>query len=325
MPKRYDYLLIGAALIDINAETEDLEKVDTKKEHLICLDLASKTNLDSEKTNTGGSALNVGITLDCLGARSALVTCIGQDIFGDYIIRRLDDSNINKSFVYRKNKSTGIGINILSAGEKSSLVFHGAVDELSEDDITQTMIKESKHILITSISSQKNFRAFKKILRLAKKFDVPVIFAPSMTMIRKNIADLKKLRFKFDIAIMNYEEGIAITGKKEIKQILDKLNANTCVITKDKEGAFAKHGKEYLQVNSLPVKIKNTTGAGDVFCGSFVHTFYTKKSLKEALRIATTVAGMKLATMESEVMCFPPEILKFLKVYEKKIKIKELK
>lgn len=323
---RHDYLIIGAAVVDILAEAGFLEKKSKSNkyiEHVMCLSMATKTTLDELKVNPGGSALNVAITIDCMGGRSALLTCIGENVFGDFILKRLRDSNIDSSYIKRSETQTGIGINLVSNGEKSSLVYHGAVDDLSPLDISAAMVKNANHIIITSLTSAKNYLLFLKTLKLAATYRVPVVFAPSITMLKKAYKRIRTLRHAFDIVIMNYEEASFLTRKKDIRQMLRTLPGRVVVITKDKDGAFAREGKHMMHVNSLPVKVKGTTGAGDVFCGAFVDTYYKTKSISEALKIATTVAGMKLGRMEAEVQCFPPEIMRFLKEYEKRIHVRK--
>ncbi|MBS3133548.1 carbohydrate kinase family protein [Candidatus Woesearchaeota archaeon] len=324
---KHDFLIIGAALVDLIATTTPMKRVvlpGKYVEHRIYLSLASKTSLKSVELSPGGSALNVAVTMDCMGSRNAFLTCIGKNVFGDFLLRKLKTTKINASYVKRVDTRTGIGINLISGGEKSCLVYHGAVDMLGPDDLSPAMVKNSRHILLTSITSRKNYALFLKILKLAKKYGVPVIFAPSITMLKAFKRDLQNLNYPFDAIILNYEEGSFLTHKKGVKQILKSLPARVAVVTKDREGAYAKEGSTFLSVNSLPVKIKNTTGAGDVFCGAFVNTYYKTGAIKEALKIATCVASMKLSKMEAEVQCFPPQVIKFLKVYEKKLRVRAI-
>ncbi len=326
MPKQHDFLIVGGALVDILTSTPDLDRIDisTHAERLICFDFASKTNLTEMKIHTGGSALNVAITMDCMGARTAMFTALSKSLLGEYVLQRIHNSNINSAYIKRVNTETGVGISLLSGGEKSTLVYHGALDELGKNDVSEPMVKRSKVIIITSITSTKNWRAFKTILQLAKRHHVPIVFAPSMTMIKQFKTELKKLRYTFDITIMNSDEARELTGKSTIPDQLKSLPSRVAVVTKDNDGAYAREGKKIVHVNALPVTVRSTTGAGDVFCGAFTHTYYETKSLSEALKIGVTVAAMKLMRVEAEVQCFPPQILRFLTQWEKKIRVRDV-
>lgn len=324
MPKRYDCLVIGAALVDILAETGQMKKVVVPGnyiEHRIYLSLASKNTLKSAEISPGGSALNVAVTMDCMGSKLALLTCLGQDVFGDFILDKIKKTRINASLIKRAKAQTGIGINLISGGEKSCLAFHGAVDELGEKELTEQMVADAKRILITSLASKKNYALFLKALQLAKKHKVPVVFAPSITMLREHAEKIRKLNYEFEMVILNYEEGSFLTQKKEVRQMLESLPGKIAVVTKDRDGAYAREGTKMLAINAVPVKVVNTTGVGDSFCGAFVHTYSKTGSLEGALKAGTAVAHMNLSTMETEIRCSKAQIDGFLKKHGKKLRI----
>ncbi len=327
MQKRHDCLVIGAALVDILAETGQMRKVVLPGkyiEHRIFLSLASKTMLKNLQLSPGGSALNVAVTMDGMGSKVAILTGIGKSVFGNYILERLKATGIGAPYVKVVPKETGIGISLISGGEKSSLAYHGAVDALSEKDITPEMVKSSRRILITSLTSKSNYTLFLKTLSLAKKHGVPVIFAPSITMLKEFPERLRKLNYKFEMVILNYEEGSFLTHKKGVKEILEALPGRVAVVTKDREGAYAREGKRMLAVNAVPVKVVNTTGVGDSFCGAFVHTYARTGSLEESLKCGAAVAQMNLSTMETEIRCSEAQIGAFLKKHGKNVRVTKM-
>ncbi len=327
MQKRYDCLVIGAALVDILAETGPIRKLVMPGEYVenkLCFSLASKTLLSSMQLSPGGSALNVAVTMSGMGSNLALLTAVGKSVFGDYILERLKTTKIGAHYVKRVLEETGIGISLISGGEKSSLVCHGAVDALGEKDITPEMVRSSRRILITSLASKSNYALFLKALSLAKKNKVPVIFAPSITMLKEFSERIRKLNYKFEMVILNYEEGSFLTRKKEIKQILESLPGRISVVTKDRDGAYAREGKKMLAVNTVPVKVVNTTGVGDSFCGAFVQTYAKTGSLEKSLKAGTAVAHMNLSTMESEIRCSTAQIGEFLKKRGKNLRIAKM-
>ncbi len=327
MQKRYDCLVIGAALVDILAEIGPMKKVvlpGKYVEHRIYLSLASKTMLKRMQLSPGGSALNVAVTMSGMGSRLALLTAVGKSVFGDYIIEMLKTTKISAHYAKIVPEETGIGISLISEGEKSSLVCHGAVDRLGEKDITPEMVRSSRCILITSLTSKSNYALFLKTLSLAKKNRVPVIFAPSITMLKEFSDRIRKLSYEFEMIILNYEEGSFLTRKKEIKRILESLPGRIAVVTKDRDGAYAREGKRMLAVNTVPVKVVNTTGVGDSFCGAFVQTYAKTGSLERALKAGAVVAHMNLSTMETEICCSTAQIGDFLKKHGRNLRVRQI-
>ncbi len=303
---KYDFFVVGSSTLDIIAKTSDVERIDIAGkhvEHLVCISFASKSELESLELSPGGSASNSAIMMRTLGSSVCLLSAVGNDEFGKIVLKDLGKNGISTATVkVSGNSSTGIGLSILSpGGEKSILVYRGANSALGPSDVSESAIKDSRHVLITSLVSAKNYGLFKKVLALAGKHGKPVVFAPSITMLHSWMPELRKLRPHFDIVIMNYEEGSYYTGKSSIKDILNLLPGKVVVVTKDVEGAYAadKSGKnsknaKYLHVSAVPVKIMDTTGAGDAFSGAFAHTYYKAHSITDALKTAASAAALKL-------------------------------
>ncbi len=301
-----DFFVVGSSTLDIIAKTNDIERIDIAGrhvEHLVCISFASKSELESLELSPGGSASNSAIMMRTLGSSVYLLSAVGNDEFGKLVLSDLKRNGINTAAVKAFGSSpTGVGLDILSSGgEKSVLVYRGANNALGPSDVSESAIKDSRHILVTSLVSAKNYGLFTKILAFARKHGKPVVFAPSITMLHSWMPQLRKLRPHFDVVIMNYEEGYYYTGKDDIKGILNSLPGKIAVVTKDVEGAYVvdqsgKNSKsaKYFHVSAVPVKIKDTTGAGDAFSGAFAHTYYLAHSITDALKTAASAAALKL-------------------------------
>ncbi len=299
----YDFLVVGSSTLDIVAKTSSVERIDIGRkvvERLVCIPFASKTELESLELHPGGSASNSAIMMKTLGSSVYLLSAVGRDEFGRSVLADLKRNGINTATVrVLGNSSTGVGISILSSGgEKSSLVYRGANSRLGSGDVSEAEIKGAKAVFITSLVSEKNYGLFRKVLALAKKHGRQAIFAPSITMLHRWMPELKKLKPHFDMVIMNYEEGRHYTGKSGVKEILDLLPGKVAVVTKDAEGAYAveRNGgsRRYAHIPAVPVRVVDTTGAGDAFGGAFASTYCSSRSLPEALKTAVAAAALKL-------------------------------
>jgi sugar/nucleoside kinase (ribokinase family) len=326
--KMYDFLAIGSAVVDMLATTKDIERIDIKApkaQRFVCISFASKTELQNLKLDIGGSAMNSAVTMARLGAKTALLSAIGNDIFGERILDELAKDNIGTEFVKVKKGSTGVGINLISGGgEKSVLVYRGVLNELSPRDLPEEAIMQAKHLFITSLVSKPCCDLFIKAVRLAKKHHRAIIFAPSISMLHAFKSELRKLHQHFDVVILNYEEGCYYTDKNEIKAILKSLPGRINVVTKDVEGAYAREGNRYYHIGAVPVEIKSTTGAGDAFNGAFTYQYYKTRSLTKSLKLATAVAAMKLTHVESEFHRSLKEVHRFVRKNNKYLSVKRI-
>jgi len=298
-----DFFVVGSSTLDFLAKTRDVERIDISGKtvrRLVCISFASKSELDRLELHPGGSGANSAIMMRTLGASVYLLSAVGDDDFGKLILADLERNGIDTSTIkVFGGSSSGVGLSILSgAGEKSLLVYRGANSELGSSEVPEEAIRASRHVFIASLVSSTNYSLFQRVISLAGKHRKPVVFAPSITMLHSWMRELRKLKPKFDVAIMNYEEGCYYTGKTGIKEILDLLPANVCVITKDVEGAYAAEkdgkGRKYFHVPALRVKVVDTTGAGDAFSGAFAATYYSSFSLHDALKLAVSAAALKL-------------------------------
>ncbi len=294
-----DFFVVGSSTLDIIAKTNDVERIDIAGKHverLVCISFASKSELDSLVLSPGGSASNSAIMIGALGSSVCLLSAVGNDEFGKIVLADLKRKGINASAVkVFSNVSTGVGLDIISSGgEKSILVYRGANSSLGPSDVSEPAIRNSRHVFIASLVSARNFKLFEKVLALARKHRKPVVFAPSITMLHSWMPELRRLKPRFDVVIMNYEEGSYYTGKSDVKGVLGALPGRVVVVTKDVEGAYARDSRIFSHVAAVPVKIADTTGAGDAFSGAFAQAYYSTGSVTEALKTAAAAAALKL-------------------------------
>ncbi|MBI2145354.1 hypothetical protein HYU18_03470 [Candidatus Woesearchaeota archaeon] len=299
MKKGDGFLVVGSSTVDILAKTSDVERVDIAGKHverLVCISFASKSELQGVELHPGGSGSNSAIMMRALGSRVFLLSAVGGDEFGRVVLSDLKKFGVNSSLVrVFGGESTGVGIVIISSGgEKSILVYRGANSRLGPSDISDAAVRNSEVVFVASLVSSRNYQLFKKVLSLSRKHRKPVVFAPSITMLHAWMPELGKLKPHFDIAIMNYEEGSYYTGKSDIKDILGALPARVAVVMKDAEGAYAREGRKFFHVPAVPVRVLDTTGAGDAFSGAFAQSFFSTKSVTTALKTAAAAAALKL-------------------------------
>ncbi len=321
-----DFFVVGSSTVDIIARTSDVERVDIAGksiERLVCISFATKSELEQLEIHPGGSASNSAIMIRTLGSSVNLLSAVGSDSFGKIILDDLKKNGINASNVkVFKNAATGVGIVILSGGEKSILVFRGANSELGGKDFSDAAVKGVKRVFIASLVSQKNYALFKKAVAAAKKYGKPVVFAPSITMLHSWLPQLRQLRPHFDVMIVNYEEGSYYAGRKSVKEILSSLPARIAVVMKDVEGAYARDERKFFHVSAVPVKIADTTGAGDAFSGAFAQAYYSTGSVAESMRTAAAAAALKLTHKGAHFGKTKAELAAFMKKHRSSLVVR---
>jgi len=97
-----------------------------------------------------------------------------------------------------------------------------------------------------------------------------------------------------DVFSPNAAEARRLTGKTEVVDCLEQLaQLSPTVIIKDGEhGCHYRSGAEYIQAASIPVDVRDTTGAGDNFDSGYLYGVLNDFSVKECLRIANKCGAL---------------------------------
>lgn len=319
---RFDFVVIGSATVDLiirSNELKRIEKIVSRKQiPFLCLRYGSKIEMDHIEFDPGGSGHNIATGLAKLGNKVATVAKVGRDERAKLIFSSLKRSEVDTSLVTKTNKAmTGFSIILIEPkGERSIIVYRGANNFLSENDIKESTIKNSRFLVFTSMLTKHAVLAVKKAVEIAEKNQVCVVANPSISMIKNNRKETTELLKKSHIVIVNEEEASFITNASNVKDALRKLRSlgpSLVVVTLGAKGAVAFADKIYRQ-KAFKVKTVDTTGAGDTFSAGFLHYIAKEKSVKEALKFACATAAINITTYGATKE-FPSErkILKFIK------------
>ena len=107
--KQFDLFSIGRVSMDlfaqqVGAEFEDVQGFDA---------------------SVGGSPVNIAIGVSRLGLQSGVLTAVGEDLVGDFVLRYLLREGVNTSYIRSKpNSRTGLAIVAVQPPDRFPLVFY---------------------------------------------------------------------------------------------------------------------------------------------------------------------------------------------------------
>ena len=259
---------IGEALIDFIP--------DVKGERL--KDVPSFTRV------AGGAPANVIGAVTKLGIPSKMLTKLGDDPFGDYIIDVLNDAGIDTSNIERDQEGeTALAFVSLAADGNRDFKFYrknSADLRYSVDDIPENILDDCGMIHFCSVDLVESpmKEAHKKLIDMAIEQGVKVSFDPNLRFsLWDDLDALKKTVNDFipyaDIIKISDEELEFITGKTDIKDAVPDLlsgRAKYVIYTKGADGAeiYTKDG--VVEAPGYSTDVRDTTGAGDSFIGAFL-------------------------------------------------------
>ena len=236
-----------------------------------------------------------------LGGKTQLITQLGNDPFGDKIVKELAGLNIGlDNVLFTDMANTALAFVSLSNDGNRTFSFYRnpSADMLYDvENIKEEMFEVcyALHFCSVSLGDFPMKESHKKAIELAKKQGAIISFDPNIRFPLWN--DNRKLKEAIDeflpaadIIKISDEEIEFITGTNDIEQGSKMLliNAKIVLCTCGAEGAYAFTKNAEVYVPSEKIKAIDTTGAGDAFNGSFLYNLYQNGYERDTLEAIST-------------------------------------
>ena len=293
---------IGNAIVDVvckinedflsnNKLTKSTMKLVDEKEFKKLL-----SSLKIEETVSGGSVANSIVGLSQLGNKVGFIGKINDDELGAKYEEGLKKENV-KYFYSKKKESMPTGtclILITPDSERTMVTFLGTAGKISDIDINIEAVKKSEILFLEGYlwDEGEPKKAFEKAIQNSNKVAMSLSDLFCVERHKPHFVDLVKN--KLDITFANEQEMISLVNAKNFNEVIDFLR-NTkklSVITRGEKGAVAVKDNEIKECKANKnLKIRDLTGAGDLFAGGFLHGYVNNKSIKESLEIGTEMSS----------------------------------
>ncbi len=241
---------------------------------------------------------------------SGFIGVIGNDEFGNCIMKRLHNDNIDTSQIrIMEELTTGIAFNQYNSDGSRKFIFaKGAAGETSEMDIKKEYFKNAKniHIMGSALSISKKSRdACYKAIKIAKENNPEVIVSfdpnlrPEMLDLETILKISKPILEKADILLPSREEAeylAGIKGSEEACQKLLDMGPKIIALKQGNKGCTVFISDEFkgLKVRGFKVVEKDPTGAGDCFGGAFIIGYLAGWELEKIAIFANAVGALKV-------------------------------
>lgn len=232
----------------------------------------------------GGAPANVCGAFARLGGEARLITQLGRDPFGDKIIRELGEYGIDTSCISRTNEAnTALAFVSLASDGNRTFSFYrkpSADMLLSSEQIKDEWFEDvyALHFCSVSLGDFPMKQAHYRAIEAARENGGIISFDPNLRFqLWEDHETLKRTVLEFipkaDILKISDEELEFITGESDCKKAVPKLfdgNVKLVVYTCGNGGAYAFTENNTSYSEAPNVTVKDTTGAGDGFIGSFL-------------------------------------------------------
>ena len=246
------------------------------------------SNLNIEKTISGGSVANSIVGLSQLGNKVGFIGKVSDDNLGSKYEEGLKSENVEYFYSKKKeNLPTGTCLILVTPdSERTMCTFLGTSGKINENDVNVETIRQSKMIFLEGYlwDEGEPKKAFEKAMSNAEK--VAMSLSDQFCVDRHKSHFLDLVKNKLDITFANEQEMMSLINARNFEDVVNfaKGLQKLIVITRGEKGAIAILGNEITE-NGVEknLKIKDLTGAGDLFAAGFLHGHLNNLSILECL------------------------------------------
>ncbi len=293
---------IGNAIVDVICKVEDkfITQNDLTKSTMKLVNEVEFKKLLSllkiEETVSGGSVANSIVGLSQLGNKVGFIGKVSEDDLGKKYEQGLRKENVQ--YFYSKKKEaipTGTCLILITPdSERTMVTFLGTAGKISENDIDANAVKKSEILFLEGYlwDEGEPKKAFEKAINNSNK--VAMSLSDLFCVERHKSHFLELVKNKLDITFANEQEIMSLIDVRKFDDVINfaKEINRLIVITRGDKGAIAINKSEIVEcAANKNLKIKDLTGAGDLFAGGFLHGLINNKSLKESLETGTDMSS----------------------------------
>ncbi len=263
------------------------------------------SNPGSVETSLGGVGRNIAENLARLGVPTKLLSVVGDDFYGDKLIKETQATGVDVSAVEKiANQRTSTYFSIMNTDEDMAVAIADMeiVDSLTPEKIKKHIdLIEHASIVVLDTNLPKKTLQFLLLYFPKTRFfidTVSVTKANKVQSLLEHIDTIKSNRLEIE-----YLTGIKVKDVNDAKQAAKKLIEqgvkNVFVSIGEKGIVYGNSNNEYYHSPVLPTQVINTAGAGDAIMAGMVYGTIEKLPVLQLLRVSNAAAAITLMSKAS--------------------------
>ncbi len=293
MAAMHDVLVIGIAVADAIARPVD-----------VFPEPGGLRLFDELTLATGGCAVNAATALARLGVGCDVITRIGTDGFGDFVLRELTKHGLDVRGVVRDARlpTSFSFVAVASNGERSFIHTRGANAALSRTDVPTHTLHGRRFVFVAGTMLMDSLDGDPTAALLADaRAQGATTLLDTVHLESATPADWDRRVAPalphIDYFVPSLPEALKITRCSDVGDAaiaLHRLGARHVVVKLGERGAFVhERGKEATIVPPWPVPaVVDATGAGDCWCAGFIAGLREGLDTRAAVSLGNAVAAL---------------------------------
>ncbi|WP_375200394.1 carbohydrate kinase family protein [Bacillus sp. RS11] len=252
---------------------------------------ASLATVEQFTKNAGGAPANVAAVCAKLGQQSALITQVGQDAFGDFLVDTLWQAGVDTSYISQTDQGeTSLAfVSLTNDADRDFLFYrrHAADLLYNKEQLPPNILtgNDILHFCSVNLVESPMKHAHIALIEQAHQAGSLVSFDPNVRLPLWN--DEKACRQtileflpKAHLVKLSEEELLFLTAIEDEESAVQSLfqgKVQVLIITRGAEGASLYTTKHHMKVPADKVHAMDTTGAGDAFIGAVLTILLSKQ------------------------------------------------
>lgn len=267
----------------------------------------------------GGVGRNVAENLSVLGIPVTFGSTVDASAIGEAVVTRLNEHKIDTSYI-KKVASGGMGMWLAILDQNGDLA--GSISQMPDLRLFEMLLAEKGDEIISkathvALEIDLNDAIAQRIVQTAARLGRPIYAIPgNLEVTKKN----KELLSAMECFICNdieaeklfpaYLDTADISRMKaQLEKFAEKMRMKSMVVTMGERGAvYYERGAGAAHESVRPVKMLDSTGAGDSFFSGVTAALIRGKSLAQAVRFGAKVAAYTIQSKESTCLGFSERI-----------------
>ena len=288
-------LVIGATLLDVKGKPDSgLEPGTSNPGHI--------------RRTRGGTARNVAENLGRLGLEVVLLTAVGDDDTGRYLLEPTVEAGVDLSHIITvEGETTGSYIALLESNGMLSV----ALDDTSVmEHITGQFLYRNRRLFrdagLIVVDGSLSDNALKTAMSLAADYEKPVVADPSSTRL---VSKLFPYLSQLTLLVPNEVEACTILGQDFVgfdpdatigvaRKIMQK-GVEIVVVTLSDFGLVYMTSEESGYLPARYREIVDSTGVGDAISSAIIFGLLNDMPLLECMRLGAAAASLTVQTSET--------------------------
>ena len=280
--KKIDIIGFGDPFLDLVVEIGKLPKSNTNcPMHEHCF-------------QGGGNVATAIVAASRLGLKTSLIGSVGDDLFGKMSLSDLEYNKVDVSNMFvKQGKKSNFSICVTECDVKGKEFFveHGDFEQFLPEELDEAYVKSAR-MIHTGLITPAVIKACEWIHEAGGKVSIDAPYYKPFVYENYRHFDIfigSEMYYEAMCEAMGYEA----EAYEENMNTLLEAGCEIVIFTFGGDGCRGVSSEGYFEIPAIPVKVADTTGAGDVFHGAFDYAYLQGMSVTECARLATNTSAIK--------------------------------